>query len=130
MFTKNSAIFLTLILLFSFTLTSKLKSSSKTFLREIVEEITSEAFCFLNLNGAVYNLNSLKNSTADYQIASDNYTVNFNICKNAITACGNKTSYVTWSDIKNPQDCSALAGPELVVSKWSILSTIKLFYQN
>jgi hypothetical protein len=128
MCSKNSVIFLTLILLFSFTLTSKLKSSSKTFLREIVEEVTSEAFCFLNHNGTVYNLNSLKNSTADYKIASDNYVVNFNICKNAINACGNKTSYATWRDITNPQDCSSLAGPELVVSKWSILSTIKLFY--
>ena len=106
---------------------AKLKSSkenTKLFLKQIVNSTTSQAFCFLNSNGTVYDLNKVYNSN-DYVIQGGNYKVNLNVCHNPKTQCANKTSsMVTYQGPDG--ECYRLAGSDLVVSDWTISS--KLFF--
>jgi hypothetical protein len=102
---------------------SKSKAVSKTFLKQVVNTTSNQAFCFLNSNGTVYDLNPLHNSTKDYSIRGLDYLVNFNVCKNALTQCKNRTASVIWNgDLTKSDNCIVLAGPNNVVSKWSLLS--------
>jgi hypothetical protein len=118
-------LFISILLIFSLATAAKLKST-KTFLKEIVSSSANQAFCFLNNNGTVFDLNPLTNSTVDYSIHGLSYTVNFNICKNALNKCGNKTSIVTYQNKIHldgiADECIALSGAEAVVSKWTVLS--------
>ncbi len=118
----KTVLFLAIIMLFSSTLASKLKTNklnTKVFLQEIRNQTSSQVFCFLNTNGTVYDLNPV-NTKTDYVISEGNYKVNFNVCKNPQAQCPNTTSMVTYLGPNN--QCVRLAGPELVVSKWTVLS--------
>ena len=68
---------------------TKAKTKIKSFLKQVTNVTTSQAFCFLNSNGTVYDLNPLYNKTQDYSIKNLDNIVNFNVCKNAETKCKN-----------------------------------------
>ena len=126
MYSLKSILFLSLLVIFSSVYSAKLKSelgvNSRTFLKEIVTKSAGGAFCFLNSNGTVYDLRPMKNSTKDYTIPNGNSSqVDFNVCRNTVHQCGNKTSMVLWTNKQDAKDCVALAGGEMVVSQWSIL---------
>jgi hypothetical protein len=108
--------------------------SSKTFPRtrpnflqimQINETTASQAFCYLNSNGTIYDLNPLYGKTADYNISGATYQVDFNVCKNALNKCGNKTSFFKYTAKVNGKlsdSCVSLAGPATVVSNWAVIS--------
>jgi hypothetical protein len=126
MYSLKSILFLSLLVIFSSVYSAKLKSelgvNSRTFLKEIVTKAAAGAFCFLNSNGTVYDLRPMKDSKADYTIPNGNSSqVDFNVCRNTINQCGNKTSMVLWTNKQNTKDCLALAGGEMVVSQWAIM---------
>ena len=119
---NKTILFLIAIVFFSSVLASKMKNkklNSQMFLREIKNSSASQAFCFINNNGTVYDLNKVYNST-DYQIKGGNYKVDFNVCRSPQVQCPNQTSMVTYTDVNN--QCIRLAGPDRVVSSFSILS--------
>ncbi len=113
-------------------LKTKLQTSTqsrKLKLKQIITQEVNQAFCFLNNNGTVYDLNPLYNSKNDYFIQGPDYVLNFNFCKNTITTCGNKTSLINYQDmsVAGNSTCVALSGPETVVSDWELLSKINYF---
>jgi hypothetical protein len=119
MFQTKNLIFLTLLVLFSFNTSSKLKSGTK--LRQVVaSEISTSAFCFLNNEGTVYNLNPLR-ASVDYQIEGADYTVDFNVCQDAKNTCKGQSGIVSWFNSTDVNDCSTIAGSQNVVSKWTLL---------
>lgn len=120
---------LVIVLIFSVGNCSFLKKAeSKLSTEEIVLQNATQAFCFLNKNGTVYDLNPLYNSKSDYVIQGADYVVNFNICKKALGQCGDKDSMINWrrnSNIPNvaaEKQCISLTGADSVVSKWLFLS--------
>jgi hypothetical protein len=119
---KKTVLFLIAILFICSVDSSKMKVkklATKLFLEAVVNTTTSQVFCFLNSNGTVYDLNKI-HSDSDYSISGADYKLNFNVCKNPQSQCPNSTSMVTF---KGPNDqCVKLAGPDRVVSDWSILS--------
>ena len=122
MYCNKTIYFLIAILFISSVYGAKLKNTklnTQLFLQDMVNTSSSQAFCFLNSNGTVYDLNKIYNAT-DYVINGADYKVNFNVCHNPKSQCSNKTSMVTYLGPNN--QCVRLAGPDLVVSKWSILS--------
>ncbi len=122
MYCNKTIYFLIVILFISSAYGAKLKNNklhTQLFLQDVVNSSSSQAFCFLNSNGTVYDLNKIYNST-DYVINGAGYNVNFNVCHNPKTQCSNSTSMVTYQGANN--QCVRLAGPDLVVSTWSISS--------
>ena len=128
---RKNILFLTLLVLTSLIsglktntdLKVKNKLRTQLFLQEITTQTASQAFCFLNNNGTVFDINPLHNKTKDYNISGADYTLNFNVCKNANSKCGNRTSLVSWrSNSTGTEECVLLAGAESVVSKWAIIS--------
>lgn len=118
------------ILFFAFLLISS-SLGSQNFLKklkieEVIESKVTQAFCYLNSNGTVYDLNPLYNENQDYSIKTPTYEINFNVCKNALTKCGDKQALVVYKPIEPTGDCVSLSGPATVVSKWSHLSKIIL----
>ena len=120
---NKTVLFLIAVLVFCSINSSKMKGKklvSKLFLEAVVNTTTSQVFCFLNSNGTVYDLNKI-HSDKDYSISGIDYKVNFNVCKNPLSQCPNSTtSMVTFLGPNN--QCVRLAGPDRVVSDWSILS--------
>lgn len=45
------------------------------------------AYCFLNVNGIIFDLLPLNNAKADYSIDNTAGTLNYNICGNTLTTC-------------------------------------------
>lgn len=132
----NTIFFLISLVLLSSAF-GKLKTSLKlnTFVKDTTNTTSVSAFCFLNDNGAVYNLNPAYNSTADYSqvsainnnVTNNNMTttnsLSLNVCHNPKTQCSNSTGMVTYTtQTGNVNQCVRLAGSDLVVSKWTILS--------
>lgn len=121
MFSKT-ILFLVAMMFLSFAFSSKMKNkklNSNLFLKEVVNTSASQAFCFVNNNGTVFDLNKVY-SKSDYLINGGNYKVNFNVCRSPQVQCPNQTSMVTYTGENN--QCIRLAGPDRVVSKFSILS--------
>jgi hypothetical protein len=110
-------------ILISFLVISSI-SGTNTFLKslskELIEQTARSAFCFINNNGTVYDLNPLSNTQSDYTIVGPDYAIDFNICKKAISQCTNKTSLITYSNTLM-NECISLSGSATVVSKWKVI---------
>jgi hypothetical protein len=91
-----------------------------------------EAYCFVNLNGIVYDLNPLYDSTSDYYFKSIEGKNNFyfNFCKYGTSKCKKDNSYIMVSHdtkIENntSNDCSILSGTNYAnYPKWTIISNL------
>lgn len=126
--------FLFIIALFSITSiysnSSFLKAKYSNYLGliekddEIVTKTVTQALCFLNVDGAVYDINPLYNKTRDYQVTDGNYTMYFNFCHQTHTKCENKntTAHAILKHNKNKNKCYSLGGSENSLSKWDLLS--------
>lgn len=118
--------------IFIFILLISLTSSLKTFLKSrSTDKLTllqttqvKEAFCFLNTNGTIYDLNPMRNSTNDYLITGPSYGVNINFCENTINSCDNKKGMMYYHD--DTGRCILLSGPANVVSNWQLNSILTL----
>lgn len=85
------------------------------------------AFCYLNDNGIIYDLNALHNTNIDYRIDTVEGTFNFNFCKNAIHSCTNKPEDAGlgfFTDALNMQ-CYKVAGSSTVSNKYDIIFDTK-----
>ena len=93
-------------------------------IKEIQKTKAIEAFCFLNSNGTVFDLNPLHNSTKDYTSKDKKYTMHYNFCEKANTQCKDKntTALAVLIDNQNPSNCYSLGGSKSTMSKWSIQS--------
>lgn len=81
-----------------------------------------EAFCFLNSNGTVFDINPLYDSLKDYQMTDDNYTLYFNFCQQAHNQCTKKNTTALAVLKDNKGDCYSLGGSKNSLSKWNIIS--------
>ncbi len=91
---------------------------------EIIKSNAFEAFCFLNMNGTVYDLNSLHISDHDYNTTDGKYTLNYNFCGEAKHQCKDKntTSLAVMTSNTDKNSCFALGGSKTTLSKWNFLS--------
>lgn len=114
------------------TLNINLKSNSLLELEatEIQKEKAIEAFCFLNSNGTVYDLNPLHNATKDYSSSDNKYTMHYNFCEKANTQCKEKntTALAVLVENDNPKNCYSLGGSKSTMSKWTIESRKLKFF--
>jgi hypothetical protein len=97
---------------------------------EINKSDTYEAFCFLNADGAVYDLNTLYNPNTDYSISDGKYTVYFNFCKKAHNQCNNKPALALIKSNSDNNICVSLGGQSSSISKWKLVCkifTLKFF---
>lgn len=75
-------------------------------------EVNKAAYCYVNDDGVVYDLNPLRNENVDYRIDNAEGSFNFNFCQNAIHEChNNKIGGMAFFTRKGTEDCSSLAGP-------------------
>jgi hypothetical protein len=81
------------------------------------------AFCYINDNGIIYDLNSLHNSNIDYRIDTVEGTFSFNFCKNAIHSCTNKAGDEGLGFFTDALDmqCYKVAGPSTFSNKYDII---------
>lgn len=110
-------------LLVLLTLVNSLNSSSLR-LKEIIDTPATQAFCYVTSNGTFFDLNPLYNKTKDYSIInkSKNYTVNFNICNNAVTQCRNKSSLIVYTPNNQPDQCVSLSGAADIIAQYKVIS--------
>lgn len=129
---KNASIFLFIILALSYYV-----NCGSTYLRknnvqnrflehelEIIKTNAYEAFCFLNVNGTVYDLNSLNVPNYDYNFTDGRYTVYYNFCNQAKTQCNQKntTALAVMTSNVDKNVCYALGGSTSTLSKWNFIS--------
>jgi hypothetical protein len=81
-----------------------------------------DAFCFINTNGTVYDLNNLKNDEGDYLEQGLTGNVHFNICRNSFKSCGDKGGMASFVGSINGDNCVQLAGNYTVSSKFSLIT--------
>lgn len=95
--------------------------------KEIYTDSVIEAFCFLNSNGTVYDINPLYNEKEDYTMKDKNYTMHFNFCNPPKTQCSSKntSALAVITDEKN--NCYSLGGSKNTLSKWSVISNLDFF---
>merc|ERR1712032_540311 len=135
---KNQIVYIVImtILLFVFNTESRskflkrtlnIKSDSLLELTEIQKSKAIEAFCFLNSNGTVYDLNPLHNKTKDYTSKDKKYTMHYNFCQKAHTQCKEKntTALAVLVENENPSNCYSLGGSKSTMSKWSFKEDTK-----
>jgi len=91
---------------------------------EIIKSNAYEAFCFLNVNGTVYDLNTLNIPKYDYNSTDGKYTMYFNFCKKALTQCENKntTALAVMTSNADKNVCFSLGGSTSTLSKWNFVS--------
>jgi len=137
---KNASIFLMVLItmFFSINCGSTFLKKSNLNVRSLEQELqiisinAYEAFCFLNVNGTVYDLNSLNRPEADYTNSDGKYTMYFNFCKQANTQCTikNTTSLAIMKSNADPNICFSLGGSESTLSKWNFVSKYNLLKTN
>ena len=128
----KSLIFILIHIVFYFSLSNcsmLKKSNNKLIAREmdIIKSNEYEAYCFLNINGTVYDLNSLYNPKNNYNfvdITNNNFIISFNFCKQSILQCKKKntSALVIMSSKTDPNECYSLGGSATTVSRWTIVS--------
>ena len=126
----NFDIYIMFMLFFASNVYSTTSFLKKTFTlselslleKEIHTTKVIEAFCFLNSNGTVYDLNPLYNATTDYTRKDKNSTMYFNFCKQAHTQCKSKNTTSLAILIDEKDNCYSLGGSKSSLSKWNILS--------
>jgi hypothetical protein len=91
--------------------------------REILEISGTTAFCYLNANGTVYNLNPLHKDDSDYEITQGLDKVYLNFCGDSTVSCEGKYGMITY---QKGDICYELSGNETVVSDFLVLSKLDL----
>jgi len=100
----------------------------------VISQQTVAAYCFLNSNGTVYDLNPLHTTNMDYNVTYLNKdTLNVNFCGAAVNNCPNRTALSTyWTALTN--SCIALTGDATLFSNYTInfdnvtnITTLKAF---
>lgn len=92
--------------------------------KEIYKSKVLEAFCFLNSDGRVFDLNPLYNETNDYIEEDGNYTMYFNFCRDAHMQCEKKNT-TALAIVKDKEgNCHSLGGSNNTLSKWNVISKI------
>lgn len=129
---KNESIFLIFLLTVFYSI-----NCGSTFLRksnlhnrlleqelEIIKSNAYEAYCFLNVNGTVYDLNSLNIPNYDYNSTDGKYSIYFNFCKKAVQQCGKKntTALAVMASDADKNICYSLGGSGSTLSKWNFVS--------
>ena len=76
----------------------------------------ADAFCFINNNGVVYDLNALK-SDIDYKVETLSGFINFNFCRDQVNPCKDQTGIASFTSSKLGTDCIQIAGSNTVSSK-------------
>jgi len=85
----------------------------------IITTNTLGAYCFLNDNGIVYDLNSLNRKNDDYNKTFTNKDfLSVNLCSRANNNCPNKTALATYYLANN--QCISLSGDEKAFSNYTI----------
>ena len=94
----------------------------------VIETPGVAAYCFINSNGTVYNLNALTRKSDDYnRTLLNGDTLQLNMCSKAVSNCPNKTAlatYKTKSVINTTGQCTSLSGDETTFANWTILCKI------
>jgi len=85
------------------------------------EEEIHDAFCFLNNNGTVYDLNDLSNDEADYRVKTITGFIDFNMCRNALNPCNDKSGMVSYTSSLQGDKCVQIAGNSTISSKFFIV---------
>ena len=87
---------------------------------------TVSAYCFINANGTIFDLNPLYKQTDDYNVTfpnnnvfPNNDTLSINICRKANKNCPNKNALATYIIGQN-RECIALSGDENTFLKYQI----------
>ena len=107
-----------------------LPKTNETFIDANLLNGEVDAYCFVNLNGVVYDLGPLYDSTADYTIKRQNENFYFNFCKYGLTKCKKDFTYVvstTKAALVNntSNDCTLLSGTNYeYMPRWTINSKI------
>jgi hypothetical protein len=79
------------------------------------------AYCYINDNGVVYDLNSLQNENIDYRIDNVEGSFNFNFCKNAVHHCQNvPNGGMAFFTKRGTSNCYQLAGTYSNISRVGI----------
>lgn len=76
----------------------------------------ADAFCFINNNGVVYDLNTLK-SDIDYKVETLSGFINFNFCRDQVNPCKDQTGSASFTSSKLGTECIQIAGSNTVSSK-------------
>lgn len=85
-------------------------------------ERLSNAFCFINNNGTVYDLNDLRNDESDYKIKTVSGYVSFNFCRDAINSCPGRTGIASYSADLQGTDCVLLAGNNTISNNFFVIN--------
>jgi hypothetical protein len=131
--------YLILFLIFIYTIyCSNIKQTTEFLSRNmtnietqmLLADGTAEAYCFVNLDGTVYDLNKLYDPNADYFFKANSKSYYFNFCKFGVSKCKKDNTYIIASNqnslIKNQtNDCTLLSGTNYqTLPKWRINSKI------
>ena len=94
----------------------------------IIQSNSVGAYCFLNSNGTVFNLNPLTRKNDDYNRTFLNGdTLQLNMCSRAVSNCPNKTALATYkyknviNTLTGQAQCISLSGNETTFANWTIL---------
>jgi len=136
---KNASLFLFALLVLSYQvncgssfLKSNLHTNSYENELEIVKSNAFEAFCFLNVNGTVYDLNSLNMPKEDYQATDGKYTMYYNFCGQSHNQCTQKntTALAVMTSNADKNVCYSLGGSKATLSKWNFVSNEYFLYNK
>lgn len=117
-------VFIIMLIFVSYASTSSSFLKKSTLTEEELQIISTkayEAFCFLNVNGTVYDLNSLNNPVEDYNTTDNKFVLHYNFCKQAVTQCPlkNTTALAVMTSKADKNICYALGGSESTLTKWN-----------
>ncbi len=95
---------------------------------EIIKTNSFEAFCFLIVKGAVYDLNSLIIPDHDYNTTDGKFNLYYNFCEQSISQCSQKntTALAVMNSKLDKNSCFSISGSKTISSKWNFLSNKKL----
>lgn len=85
-----------------------------------VSEETVAAFCFINQNGVVFDLNPIS-TDKDYDSQSATGSFDFNVCNNMNTPCPDKKGIAAFRPVGG-NDCVQIAGDSTVSSNFRIIT--------
>jgi hypothetical protein len=87
---------------------------------EVLKSSAYEAFCFLNTNGTVYDLNSMNISNYDYNLTNSKYTIYYNFYYQASQQCTQKNTTALAVMVSNADKnvYYKLGGSKSTLSKW------------
>lgn len=89
----------------------------------------ADAFCFINNNGVVYDLNILK-SEIDYKVETLSGFISFNFCRDQVNPCKDQKGIASFTSSKLGTDCLQIAGSNTVSSKIFVQEEKKINEKN